>query len=66
VPGLKQLLGQAPQHLGIGGGINGPTHALQFELLAKAEGEGLGHRLDSLLPQRYKLFRVPAYRMQQG
>ena len=43
MPGLQELLGQASQGLGITGGVDGPGHALEFELLAEAEGDGVGH-----------------------
>jgi hypothetical protein len=43
VPGLEELLGQSPQNLGIRGGVNGSTHALQLELLPEGEGEGFCH-----------------------
>jgi hypothetical protein len=40
MPGFKELFGQATQHLRIGGGVYGSTHALQLELLPEGEGEG--------------------------
>ena len=43
MPGLEELLGQAPQRLGIGRGIDGPVHPLKLEFLAEAEGERFGH-----------------------
>ena len=35
VPGLQQLLGNALQGLGVGGGLDGPAHAFQLKLLAE-------------------------------
>lgn len=43
VPGLQQLFGQPLQGLGVVGRVDGAAQALQFELLAQAEAEGLAH-----------------------
>jgi hypothetical protein len=43
LPGLKQLFGQPLQGLRVMGLVDGAAHALQLELLAQAEAEGLAH-----------------------
>lgn len=62
LPGLKELLRQTLQGLGINRGIDGPAHALELEFLTEAESEWFRHDvlvLGSLeWTQSYKLFQV--------
>ena len=62
LPGLKELLRQTLQGLGINSGINGPAHALELEFLTEAESEWFRHDvliLGSLgWTQSYKLFQM--------
>jgi hypothetical protein len=48
LPGPQQLLGHLSQLLRIGGGINGATEPLDFELLNRGELDGCVHLSSSL------------------
>ena len=43
MPSLEKLLGDSLQGLEVGCGLYGPVHALEFKLLAEAEGEWFRH-----------------------
>jgi len=63
LPGLQQLLGKAPQGRQISGFIDRPAHALELELLTKAEAQGVAHgrhRMETGVRSSYKLFQVCA------
>ena len=70
VPGLKQLLGQALEGLGVASGIDGSAHPFHFELLTETQSEGFRHEWmsdGSIQPaQSYKLFQVLSYLLRQG
>jgi hypothetical protein len=69
VPGLKELFGEALESLDVDSGVDGATHALHLEFLAKGEGEGFGHGkkvCQKKLDQGYELFQVSRYPMRHA